>query len=134
MTPPGSEIAVPVTVVSVGIAALLGHDATFWIIVLSVSFLKLFSSGPVVDHKGDELDGWRYWRQQMINFWAAVIPPYVATKGIADIFEIVDRPAYYLIAIVLTIVGHGLLLYLMKLAANPSMIIDWIKLWRGGGK
>lgn len=133
MAGPAAEVTVPVTITSVGLAVLLGHDATFWVVVLTVTMLKLFGTGPLVDRHGEELTGRRYWRQQALNFFAAIIPPYAATHGLADWLEVTDRPAYYLIAILLTIMGHGLTIWLVGVSKNPTVLIEWIKAWRGNG-
>lgn len=128
MAGPSSAEAVPVILVAGGLATLLGHDFTFWVVVISATILKMITSEKSLS------TGWLLMREKFVGFLAGVIPPFVATKGIAAWLEISDEEIVLLIAVLLVIMGEGLVRWLTGASNNPKNVIDLIKAWRGNNQ
>lgn len=122
----GSSEFVPILFVAGGLTTLLGHDSTFWIVVISATILKIITS------ESSLTTGWPLVKEKFISFLAGIIPPFVATKGIAAWLEITDKEIILLVGVLLVIMGEGLVRWLTGLSNNPNKIFDLIKTWRGG--
>lgn len=128
MAAQGASEAIPIVLVAGGLVTILGHDMTFWIVVLSATVLKMITS------EKSTKEGWALIREKVVSFLGAVIPPFVATKGLASWLEVTDDQIILLIAVLLVIMGEGLVRWLVKASSEPTKFIDLLKAWRGGGK
>lgn len=119
-TNPATSSAIFITSVA-GVGQFLNHDPTFWIVVFAVTFLKLgYSETPL----GVNISRWRKFGKYMFLFAAAVIPAFVATKGVAELIGIESKPVEYLIAAGLVITGDGLVRWLMRVSNDPKALIE----------
>ena len=122
---PTSEIAVPVGLTTVSLSLLLGHDATFWVVVLSATVMKMLLSPYPKNKDGEDLNGRERWRYRFILFLAAVIPPFALTKGVSILLGIQESPVEWLVAFGLVIAGEGFMRWLIKASDKPDALIEW---------
>lgn len=134
--PSTAEVAVPVTITTIGLTAAFGHDLTFWVVVCLAAFLKYRWSDPLTDRNGEELTGRRWAAQMFINLLASVIPPYIGAKGLAELAGVPeDSFIYWLIVAGLVLTGEGLVRWLIRSSKTPEALLEFIiRIWRGGGK
>lgn len=125
MTSPSASETVPVILVAGGLTTLLGHDLTFWIVVLAATILKMITSEKSTS------TGWFLIREKFVHFLAGIIPPFVATKGVAAWLEIENDEIILLIAVLLVVMGDGIVRWLTKISSNPKILVEFIKTWRG---
>ncbi|MCB1422786.1 MAG: hypothetical protein KDJ69_10035 [Nitratireductor sp.] len=131
---PAPEITIPAVVTTVGLATWFGHDVTFWTAVGCACVLKLVTSDPVTDRDGRPLKGRARAGQLFASFLAAVLPPFLATKALAEILAVQSRVVENLIAVGLVIIGEGIVRWMIRVSQKPEGLIELVlRIYRGGG-
>ena len=101
---------------------MFGHNLQFWFAIIGSGILRLV------------LSPWAGWIRSLASFATAVFIAVIFTDPTLAYLNLNPDTYKAAVAALLTLTGEGVARFGLGIVANPQKLVEWIRLWRGGGK